>query len=554
MTKINLAPQQVPVDAYDPEKDTLFRRKILKSVKVIDGQLQSAILSIQPDAITATVMSTTAWSNFANSKENTIKYSATEPSPKSTGMLWMDTSQTPKVLKRYNGTAWEATAYNLSEIEQTAETISLGVFSSEIVPYDSRLDTAEATILVQAEQIATKVSTTDLTNALTNYSTITQTADEITLSFQRRSNGIIPMNISLWEQGTMDSTSTGALGASTLRVRLINPVEVTPSKNYYFTLGGSLECDFAYAFYTEAMAFISGSSGWVTLKATKVTTPSNAKYVRIVMRKDTDATFTTAELANVTFGMTDAFIMSGANYSFDSDKARFYSDGQEWYDDSGVLQVYFDTVNHRYVFKGRIESSSGLIAGWSIGTSTISKGVVKLDSANERIYLNTSEYFYAGGSGRIGIVGAFYTRAVYPQADNTYDLGLSTNRWATIWCNDASLNGSDIRLKKDVSTIDKGVELILNLKPVQYRWKAKEKGRYHYGLIAQEVKKTLDKLNIDSGLYVDPTIKPDWDRNDPEQENVEHTLALRYGELIAPLIQTVQYLNQRIEDLESRLS
>lgn len=410
MTKIKLAPQASAEDTYNgSESDSLFRRKTLKSVRVLNGQVQTALFEIQPDRIAATVMNTTAFGTFAGSKQNKVQYLAVEPSPKTEGTLWMDTSETPNILKRWDDTLqeWVPTAYNQSEIEQLAGSIALSVAEQVVGPVEDRVSTAEATLIVQAEQIATKVSTTDLTTALESYSTITQTANEVTLSFQRRSNGIIPMNISLWEQGTMDSTSTGALGASTLRVRLISPVEVTPSKNYYFTLGGVLECDFAYSFYTAAMVFISGSNGWVTNKAAKVTTPSNAKYIRIVMRKDTDATFTTAELASVTFGMMDAFIMSGANYSFDMDKARFYSDGQEWYDDSGVLQVYFDTVNHRYVFKGRIESTSGLIGGWTIASTYISKGGVKLDSANERIYFGSTGYLYAyNGTSTIGVSNA----------------------------------------------------------------------------------------------------------------------------------------------------
>jgi len=47
---------------------------------------------------------------------------------------------------------------------------------------------------------------------------------------------------------------------------------------------------------------------------------------------------------------------------------------------------------------GYMKANKGAIAGWTIASTYISKGGIKLDSANERIYVNTSAYLYAGAT------------------------------------------------------------------------------------------------------------------------------------------------------------
>lgn len=148
------------------------------------------------------------------------------------------------------------------------------------------------------------------------------------------------------------------------------------------------------------------------------------------------------------------------------------------------------------------------------------------------------------------LYGNSYTYSVYPNANNSYYLGNSMWRWIDIWCMDSTLNGSDLRLKKDILPIEKGIEFILSLNPIQYKWNWKENGRNHYGFLAQEIKQLFDTLNIDSGLYSDPTVNPDWDVNNPEENDSPHYLALRYTEFIAPMVQTIQYLNNKINNLE----
>lgn len=145
------------------------------------------------------------------------------------------------------------------------------------------------------------------------------------------------------------------------------------------------------------------------------------------------------------------------------------------------------------------------------------------------------------------------THSIIPEANGSYTLGNSSYRWSSVWCSTGTFN-SDYRLKHDVGPIDRGIDFILNLDPVQFKFNDGESGRVHYGFIAQDVKKAASAAGIDDcAVYVDPEVKPDWDTTDEALNGQEHYWALRYTEIIAPLVQTVQHLNRRINELETQL-
>jgi hypothetical protein len=155
-----------------------------------------------------------------------------------------------------------------------------------------------------------------------------------------------------------------------------------------------------------------------------------------------------------------------------------------------------------------------------------------------------------------------------PAATNTYSLGDSSRQWLDVWAQDTTINSSDARKKTEISTTALGLEFINKLRPVDYKWiEANKKPvidlsgaitdyesipgtRFHHGFIAQEVKQVLDNVGIDSAM---------WILND--KTNPESYQSLRYGELIAPLVKSVQELNvsltnnnKRVDTLSSRLN
>jgi hypothetical protein len=118
---------------------------------------------------------------------------------------------------------------------------------------------------------------------------------------------------------------------------------------------------------------------------------------------------------------------------------------------------------------------------------------------------------------------------------------------------------SDCRDKTNIQTLSPkmGLDLIKKLRPVAFNWDYRDTyvrecsyeygkkdgtltgAKEHYGLIAQELKQTLDELNV----------KFDGLGHDPEKDAYRIT----YEELIAPIIKAIQELNTRLEVVEEKV-
>lgn len=72
---------------------------------------------------------------------------------------------------------------------------------------------------------------------------------------------------------------------------------------------------------------------------------------------------------------------------------------------------------------------------------------------------------------------------------------------------------------------------------------SKARGRYHSGLIAQDVKQVLDDMGVDWAAYQDHSLSGGDD-----------VKSLGYTQFIAPMIKAIQELNQKIDALNQRIS
>jgi hypothetical protein len=168
---------------------------------------------------------------------------------------------------------------------------------------------------------------------------------------------------------------------------------------------------------------------------------------------------------------------------------------------------------------------------------------------------------------------AIYSRSILPFADNVYTLGgTSPNRWAAVYAANGTIQTSDIREKTNILDCQLGLNFINELKPVSYKFitggftpvpklsgetleeKLLSKNaeqeyapvpgqRTHWGLIAQDVKATIDKYNVDFG---------GWTLAD--RENEDSTQSLRYDQFIAPMIKAIQELSTEVQTLKVQLS
>lgn len=102
--------------------------------------------------------------------------------------------------------------------------------------------------------------------------------------------------------------------------------------------------------------------------------------------------------------------------------------------------------------------------------------------------------------------------------------------------------GSDKEIKKNVQSLDaqKSSDFIYALNPVEYKYKDGKSDRMHHGFIAQDLH---DSMQSDWGVYCDANI----------ETGEKGGKALRYEELIADLVATVQSQNERIKELEKKI-
>ena len=150
------------------------------------------------------------------------------------------------------------------------------------------------------------------------------------------------------------------------------------------------------------------------------------------------------------------------------------------------------------------------------------------------------------------------TARIIPATDNVGYLGDSTHRWQAVFAVNGSIQTSDRNEKTLITTSDLGLDFILKLEPVSYKWKVggwdiEENGkdeeptktpidgkRNHYGLIAQQVKEVIGDKDFGG-----------WVKEDLEDDASMESL--RYAEFISPMIKAIQEQQTIIEDLKSRI-
>jgi hypothetical protein len=186
---------------------------------------------------------------------------------------------------------------------------------------------------------------------------------------------------------------------------------------------------------------------------------------------------------------------------------------------------------------------------------------------------------------------ATYSANIVPYSNNVWDLGGSSRRWRDIFTEGAVNTSSDRNKKANITPSILGLDFINKLNPVSYImvtgssiWEelpptitildeeavydgdyliseAKYKEipnpqtpeviqilpgkRTHYGLIAQDVKTTLDEMGLtttDFAGYVAGHVEEDT------------PLALRYEEFISPMIKAIQQLSEKVDKLEAYIS
>jgi hypothetical protein len=198
--------------------------------------------------------------------------------------------------------------------------------------------------------------------------------------------------------------------------------------------------------------------------------------------------------------------------------------------DSGNWGIYSVDADQSHYFAGKV----------GLGTSSPSErlevaGNIAPVTTNTQSVGTSVKRFSAMFTGTLDASGAITTSSnvvaagnVLPNVDNTGTVGAAGRRWQAIYAQNGTIQTSDRRMKTDIRDSELGLEFLLGLRPVSYRWKDstdRSEGA-HYGVIAQELEEVLAGRSFGGLVY--------------DRETDRYSVI--YTEFISPLIQGVQEL------------
>ena len=179
---------------------------------------------------------------------------------------------------------------------------------------------------------------------------------------------------------------------------------------------------------------------------------------------------------------------------------------------------------------------------------------------------NNIQLKYSGGAdvtlSKSSSSTAGYFRPTNKPEEAESNLGSATYKWNTIYATNNSIQ-SDRKDKREINAIEKAKEFIMNLEPVQYKFKnsSTKQGRTHYGFIAQDVATIAKDLGVNLSLVKashvienkDGTFEDGYYNGSEDIPDEKLAWSLDYNEFIAPLVAVVQEQQKRIEELEKKL-
>jgi FtsZ-binding cell division protein ZapB len=221
---------------------------------------------------------------------------------------------------------------------------------------------------------------------------------------------------------------------------------------------------------------------------------------------------------------------SGARYGMDND---FTGGG------SGLIYGMYNNMSSTstgtmYGAYTNISSSStgtGIKYGYRVFISTSAGGTHY--GIHSDVQKNGSYAAFLLGDVRIG--GEVVPNTNSSSAITGFSLGSTTLRWRDAWVWRGLFNGSDIRLKTNIETLNYGLKEIMQLRSIKYNWKSDSLSHKEIGLVAQEVKALIPEV-VETA-------------SDSMQ-----TLMMNYSALIPVLVKAIQEQQKQIEDLKTENS
>ena len=122
----------------------------------------------------------------------------------------------------------------------------------------------------------------------------------------------------------------------------------------------------------------------------------------------------------------------------------------------------------------------------------------------------------------------------------------------TVWASDGTvIYSSDKNVKNSIDyDLSRYRQFLLDLKPCRFKYNEGQSGRYHIGMIAQDVEQSLYDNGIDSTEFSGWCKAP---VRDEEHNIVGYTYGLRYDAIIPLNTMMIQELVKRLDALETKL-
>jgi hypothetical protein len=202
-----------------------------------------------------------------------------------------------------------------------------------------------------------------------------------------------------------------------------------------------------------------------------------------------------------------------------------------------IVYNYNATGGYQRIFQNQTLFSGVANTGLGIYNDDGTAGYLTLTKTGARAFAFTGQnssgnFTFAFKSAGGGLITTTFGGNTQPDADNAYNLGAASFRWATVYAATGTINTSDANQKTDIVDIsDVEKRVAVKLKSSMKRFKFKDGKRYHFGTIAQDVKSAFESEGLvaeDYGLFCSDTLEDGTVR-----------LGIRYDELFAFIISTL---------------
>jgi hypothetical protein len=240
---------------------------------------------------------------------------------------------------------------------------------------------------------------------------------------------------------------------------------------------------------------------------------------RILLAEKLDVPYPMIELSDT--GTTNrGFLLGGGNGGI-----MYNRNADKWFFFNGLETANEVPVSLSDVAMNNVE----LNGSFRCATDTLVVQPERVDVLGD-LFLNGSSLGQLTGTAGLTTAGH-----LLPTLNATYNVGSAEFQWNMIW--GKVYETSDERYKQNIEACSLGLDFITRLKPIQYTQECAVKR--HLGLNAQNVEQVLAQYGMSSQTM--HLLK--------KEEGEEGRLGLKYTELIAPLINAIIELNEKVDRL-----